>query len=579
MSRSLLLAALLAFGCGKQKGLTTDGGSDAGDAAVELREEVAEAGDAWDGEGGDGSDPGLPALVPPKVDCTPYGEVPNCALRVAPGGQAGNDGLTWATALADVQDALDLATCGCTVWIAAGSYLPARGPDATDPDPRARSFMVWSNIQVFGGFAGNEDSLEARTPGHETILSGDLGDLDVRDDNTYHVVWPGTGSSLQSVTVSGGHANGFNVGQGVGAGIFMVGVSVSLANVSVTDNDAGSGGGVWADDESELAVVGGSFARNVADVGGGIGSSAKTTTIADTLFYENVGVFIGGAVASQSPVLRVDGATFTRNRGDFGASVALSAGDGVVNQCWFEGNVAGLFGGALFLRLGSHARLTNSVVVANASIGHGGGLTVWTAKLDVDFTTIVGNSATFGGAVLVKDGARFSLTDSVLWRNSDDTGKTFFLEGADNEVSITSSDLPPEVSATTSFDEDPLLGNVPLGTRFAESKGSAADQMTLAQADQHFAVGDRIELGDDGVERHVTAVTSGAISFTPAWATQTPRFLRVDRWAASAPSLTLNLVPTAASPLKDAASMVAFPADALGKSRDGKADIGALEFR
>src|SRR4029078_10315648 len=116
-----------------------------------------------------------------------------------------------------------------------------------------------------------------------------------------------------------------------------------------------------------------------------IGSSARTTTIEGTLFYENVGVFVGGAVASQSPSLQVSNATFTRNRGDFGASIALSAGDGVIKQCWFEGNVAGLFGGALFLRLGSHARLTNSVVVANSSVGHGGGITVWTAKLDVDF--------------------------------------------------------------------------------------------------------------------------------------------------------------------------------------------------
>src|SRR4029077_10218264 len=111
--------------------------------------------------------------------------------------------------------------------------------------------------------------------------------------------------------------------------------------------------------------------------------------------------------------------------------------------------------------------------------------------------------------------------NTLLWRNSDDAGKTFFLEGADNVVSVANTDLPAELPAdvpqTATFDKDPLLVNVPLATRFAESTGLAANQMTLAQADQHFAVGDRIELGDDGLERHVTAVTAGAITFTPAW--------------------------------------------------------------
>jgi hypothetical protein len=84
--------------------------------------------------------------------------------------------------------------------------------------------------------------------------------------------------------------------------------------------------------------------------------------------------------------------------------------------------------------------------------------------------------------------------------------------------------------------------------------------VTLAQADQHFTVGDRIELGDDGVERKVTEVTAGTITVAPAWATETPRWLRVDRWAATAPSLTLDLRVAASSGAKNLGANVSAPA-------------------
>jgi hypothetical protein len=595
MPGRLLCFALcaLALGCGRHKPLAADAGSDARDGAAERGDtgDVGEAApdaaaDAGDGaetdapaDGGDGG-VGLPPLSPPTVSCAPYDNLTSCNLHVSSDGKSGGDGLTWASAFRDVQDALDRATCGCRVWIAAGTYSPTRGPDATDPDPRARAFLLWPGVQVFGGFAGDESSLDDRKEGNKTILSGEF-DIDTREDNAYHVVWAWDSNYLERVTITGGHANGFNVGQGVGAGVFVVRGGLKLWDAVVAYNDAGSGGGLWIDGTSQLYVVRGTFQGNVADVGGAIATSATNTSIDGTTFLENVGVFVGGAVASQSKSLSVRGATFKRNRGDFGASVALSAGDGQLSQCWFEGNIAGLFGGALFLRLGSHARLSNSVAVANSSVGHGGALTVWTASLDVDQSTIVDNSAAFGGAIVVKDGAKVSMASSVLWRNSDDTGKTFFLDGADNQVTVTSSDLPTAEApgSTDSFDEDPLLGNVPLATRFAESLGTSTERMTLAQADQHFKVGDRIELGDDGVERRVTDVLAGSIGFAPPWSAATPRWLRVDKWAAGAPSLALDLVPTADSPLIGAVTKPTTTTDLLGNPRVGNPDIGALEYQ
>ena len=136
--------------------------------------------------------------------------------------------------------------------------------------------------------------------------------------------------------------------------------------------------------------------------------------------------------------------------------------------------------------------------------------------------------------------------------------------------------MPPEVAAVASFDKDPLLGNVPLATRFAVQAGSV-DHMPVTGADKVFTAGDRIELGDDGVERKVTAVAGDDLSFAPPLASPAPRFLRVDLWAPDAPSLDVDLTPKAGSPLIDEASVSAPPLDVFGHARNRAPDIGAIE--
>jgi hypothetical protein len=115
--------------------------------------------------------------------------------------EVGN-GLTWSTSLHSLQQALDWAVRGDTVWVAAGTYLPTKkyadidrnGAPTTD---RARSFIIPDSIVVMGGFPayptdndgiGSRDWLKNRT-----ILSGDFNRDDDSNfgnisDNAYHVV-------------------------------------------------------------------------------------------------------------------------------------------------------------------------------------------------------------------------------------------------------------------------------------------------------------------------------------------------------------------------------------------------------
>jgi hypothetical protein len=130
----------------------------------------------------------------------------------------GGDGLTWATAFNELQSALDVAASGNRIWVAAGTYRPSK---LIDPgDPRTATFELVDEVEMYGGFVGNEDpamfDLGNRDfDTNKTILSGDLNgddgsDFADNDENSYHVVlsveW-GAETFLDGFVITAGNAN------------------------------------------------------------------------------------------------------------------------------------------------------------------------------------------------------------------------------------------------------------------------------------------------------------------------------------------------------------------------------------
>ncbi len=80
----------------------------------------------------------------------------------APGG----DGTTWIQAFAGLQEAFDAARDNGDgideIWVAGGTYLPTyrmdENPDygETEINDRAVVLVPWGNVEVYGGFAGDE---------------------------------------------------------------------------------------------------------------------------------------------------------------------------------------------------------------------------------------------------------------------------------------------------------------------------------------------------------------------------------------------------------------------------------------
>ncbi len=101
-----------------------------------------------------------------------------------PASAATQDGMSWATAFADLQDALATAVSGDEIWVAEGTYYPdeAEASATSDAvvvdDDRASSFQLITDVEIYGGFDGTETTRDERDSGSVlTVLSGDIGTL------------------------------------------------------------------------------------------------------------------------------------------------------------------------------------------------------------------------------------------------------------------------------------------------------------------------------------------------------------------------------------------------------------------
>ena len=139
------------------------------------------------------------------------------------------DGASWGTAYTDLQLALGAASAGDEIRIADGTYKPTSSTD------RTISFVLRDGVAIRGGYAGygTADPDACDIAAFPTILSGDIGTIGTKTDNSYHVLTAsGVGAStvLDGVTVTAGYADGSGSGQSNGAGLHATGSSPTLAN-------------------------------------------------------------------------------------------------------------------------------------------------------------------------------------------------------------------------------------------------------------------------------------------------------------------------------------------------------------
>lgn len=228
----------------------------------------------------------------------------SCTIRVARTGSDSNSGVNLTEALASVQKALDVsstmigqAVCSIVeVWVATGTYRPTYLADSADA--RSATFQLVANVDLYGGFAGDESLRTERSVGtNVTILSGDIGTPAHTSDNSYHVVTGVTGATPDGFTVTGGNANG---------SMYIVGKCGGMYNLDTCVPSA-VGGGMYNDEDSAPTVTNCTFTGNSAVTeGGGMYYNADTSpTVTGCTFTGNRAGHSGGGMSTQgtAPVL------------------------------------------------------------------------------------------------------------------------------------------------------------------------------------------------------------------------------------------------------------------------------------
>jgi hypothetical protein len=386
------------------------------------------------------------------------------------------DGSSWANAYGGLADPLAAAKampCIRQIWVAAGTYKPARRADdplnatqnATDCD---NAFEIVKGVKIYGGFnaANPEDDINKRNTVtvngviqmvNATILSGDLDSNDDATDaskanNARHVVvaaddmirGSGTDSDtarLDGFVVSGGNAkgpsgdysikvNGRDLYANDGGGIVLRYASPNIANIVVSDNMASSsGGGIFNSAASpimrHLTVIDNKM-PGIGGYGGGICNKHSSPVMTHIVISGNAATNGGGLYNLQSDaVMNHITVSGNANCGIFNSSSSPVMTNGIVSGSTDNG----------IRNLNSFFTMTNVTVTGNSTSDSGGGIWNDNSYNTMTNVTIVGNHADDdGGGIYYRENNSSVITDSVrntvIWGNTATNGNNISYYGS-----------------------------------------------------------------------------------------------------------------------------------------------------
>lgn len=325
-----------------------------------------------------------------------------------------NDGSSWADAhqgIDGLKSAIGLAAAGDQIYVAQGTYRPS------DTGTRGNSFRMNNDVEIYGGFIGNETA-----PGQRpafgmapSILTGDLNGDDGMgqiSDNSYHVVRAAGSNSaavLDGFRVEGGNGNGSGSNQDRGGGILAInGTSATIRNCH--------------------------FIGNRCNFGGGAGYVNGSPSFTDVVFEDNIGGSFGGAFdIANSGAVRFDRCSFFGNRASRAGALEIfsTSGAHVVN-CVFQGNIStgSGGGGALWIGAGSNPQVRNCTIVDNSC-----------------------NSNPVGGILVT--GASPTIINCILWNNAGGGGAQNAANQVSQTANVTYSIVEGGMSGTGNLGSDP----------------------------------------------------------------------------------------------------------------------------
>ena len=286
--------------------------------------------------------------------------------------QGSNNGSSWQDAFTDLQSAINASLAGDQIWIASGTYRPQIVNTPAD----SNFFVVNKPLEIYGGFAGTETSLNQRDwESNPSILSGDINGDDADDeyslnksDNTIHVLYISANDVvIDGLEVAYGKTRiGFDPNSPRlfhtfrGGGIHCPGVNIIIQNCKIRQNSAEQAGGIYAGFSSKILVKNCSFESNHAN------------TFAGAMNIGNMNAEISYCKFESNKVdLGVGGAMFLwQNFASNHDSTLIS-----IKNCYFNSNQAPNGAGIQYNNFytGSRLQVDSSHFIANTAINNGSG--------------------------------------------------------------------------------------------------------------------------------------------------------------------------------------------------------------
>ncbi|MEP7356157.1 MAG: hypothetical protein ABI847_02830, partial [Anaerolineales bacterium] len=301
-----------------------------------------------------------------------------------------------------LQACIDGAADGDTILIAAGSYT--------------ESFNLNKPISLTG-VASNTVILWAEPGMRVMTMTANAGFL--------------PGIVISGLTFTGGDATAGLYPVNCGGGIFLgINNTPLLANIIITGNTAALGGGLCADNGSDVRLLNSLVLSNVAVSGDGGGMRLiGQADITGSLFQDNqclAGNCNGGGLLSFFNTLALTNTRFLSNTADGAGGGAYVYGPAVVNGGLFThnqcSNVIGCDGGALNTQ--DTLNLTGTQFISNSAHFRGGALFANQAAVLVDAlfqdNACADNGNCLGGGMYSTFGVTLSgttfLSNTAVWR-------------------------------------------------------------------------------------------------------------------------------------------------------------------
>ena len=453
---------------------------------------------------------------------------------------AGCNGSSWNLAYEDLTSAIEAATIGAEIWVADGTYYPTKDPlgNPNPTNPRTKTFHLSNGIKIFGGFQGTETVRSMRNPDlHATILSGNIGDPTLDNDNVSHIIISIADNNqtwLDGFTIQEGYADfsgsvvvveGYSLPVFGGAGIHMKDSELQIYNCKFINNfsvDLGSapgGGGIYAE-SSDFQTIDCRFQDNAR----AIETFLTNSEINNCVFIENY-----------------DGVIYN------------SRGNIVLRQSEFRNNIDGVIFNYSNINTNSKIEIDNSLFSGNYShqgIGIFSGVLVNsnnptsspdTSTFIVTNSTFTGNKAETGAGAINNIGVgRVYATNCIFWNDSSETSVAeiynalqarsylshcLFDDGSPGSGSVS---LPARtIDLGNNIDDEPLfIQPVP-------SAPSAVGNSRLTRLSPAIDAGDNVVAGGDDLDGNVRifngTVDMGCYEYQPCL--QPARIIYVDSLA------------------------------------------------